>query len=110
MEKVKFIENRSYEARLSVREWINGSGYSTDYDVAESWEIKSASDLDWWMNAVKSGNTDIFDYVTDNCDEDELKTGEYGDNEWKMEIIETDEDDDEKVLAVASIWESELCE
>ena len=110
MEKVKFIEQRSYEARLSVRMWENGSGYSTDYDVIENWKIKSASNLDWWMNAVKSGNKDIFDYVTDNCDEDKLKTGEYGDNEWKREIIETDEDDNEKVLAVASIWESELCE
>ena len=110
MEKVKFNEKCSYEARLSAREWVEGSGYSTYWDVVESWDIKSASDLDFWMNGVKSGDKDIFDYVTDNCDEDELKTGEDSDNEWKIEIIETDEDDNEKVLAVTSIWESELRE
>ena len=110
MENVKFNEKCSYEARLSAREWVEGSGYSTSWDIVESWDIKSSPDLEWWIKGVKSGNKDIFDYVTDNCDEDELKTGEYGDNEWKMEIIETDEDDNEKVLAVASIWESELCE
>ena len=48
----------------------------------------------------------MFDYVTDNAEE--LSGGEDSDNEWKMEIIETDEDDNEKVLAVTSIWESEL--
>lgn len=108
MEKVKFIEQRSYEARLSVREWLNGSGYSTDYDVVESWEIKSASDLEWWIKGVNSSDTSVYDYVTDNTEV--LSDGDESDNEWKMEVIETDEDDNEKVLAVASIWESELCE
>lgn len=108
MEKVKFIEQSSYEARLSVREWINGSGYSTDYDVVESWEIKSASDLEWWIKGVNSSDTSVYDYVTDNTEV--LSDGDESDNEWKMEIIETDEDDNEKVLAVTSIWESELRE
>lgn len=108
MEKVKFNEKCSYEARLSARMWENGSGYSTYYDVVESWDIKSGPDLEWWIKGVKSGDKDVFDYVTDSYDEDELMTGEDSDNEWKMEIIETDEDDNEKVLAVTSIWESEL--
>lgn len=108
MEKVKFNEHCSYEARLSARMWENGSGYSTYWDIVESWDIESASDLDRWMNGVKSGDKDIFDYVTDNCDESEFKTGEYSDNEWKMEIVVTDEDGEEKVLATAMILESEL--
>lgn len=106
MENVKFNEQCSYEARLSVRVWVNGSGYSTDYDVVESWGIKSAPDLEWWVKAVGSENKSVFDYVTDNAEE--LSGGEESDNQWKMEIVQTDEDGEEKILAVSTIWESEL--
>ncbi len=106
MEKVIFNEQYSYEARLSVRVWKNGSGYSTEYDVVESWDIKSAPDLEWWVKAVSSENKSVFDYVTDNAEE--LSDGEETDNEWKMEIVQTDEDGEEKILAVSTIWESDL--
>ena len=106
MEKVIFNEQYSYEARLSVRVWENGSGYSTEYDVVESWDIKSAPDLEWWVKAVSSENKSVFDYVTDNAEE--LSNGEGTDNEWKMEIVQTDEDGEEKILAVSTIWESDL--
>lgn len=106
MENVKFNEKCSYEARLSARMWENGSGYSTDYDVVESWDIKSAPDLEWWVKAVSGENKSVFDYVTDNAEE--LSDGEESDNEWKMEIVQIDEDGEEKILAVSTIWESDL--
>lgn len=106
MENVKFNEKCTYEARLSAREWVEGSGYSTSWDIVESWDIKSASDLDWWIKGVNSSDTSVYDYVTDNTEV--LSYGDESDNEWKMEIIETDEDDNEKVLAVSTIFESEL--
>lgn len=106
MENVKFNEQCSYEARLSARMWENGSGYSTYYDVVESWDIKSAPDLEWWIKGVNGNDRSVFDYVTDNTEV--LSDGDESDNEWKMEIIETDEDGEEKILAVSTIWESEL--
>ena len=63
-------------------------------------------DLEWWVKAVSSENKSVFDYVTDNAEE--LSDGEETDNEWKMEIVQTDEDGEEKILAVSTIWESDL--
>lgn len=106
MENVKFNEKCSYEARLSARMWENGSGYSTSWDTVESWDIKSSPDLEWWVKAVSGENKSVFDYVTDNAEE--LSDGEESDNEWKMEIVQIDEDGEEKILAVSTIWESDL--
>ena len=94
-----------YEARLSASKWTNGSGWDYQNEEIESWKVK-ADQLGWWKAAVENGDKSLFDYVVDNTDE--LYDGEISDIEWTMNLVEIDDEDDEKIIASTSVWESKL--
>ena len=104
-----------YKARLSAAEWTNGSGwdcgngFNVTGDEVESWDI-SEGDLDSWKQLFKDRDRSLFDYVIDglNDDYDEDPDDEEGDTKWTMQLVEIDDEGDEKVLASVSYWESEL--
>ena len=107
-----------YEARLYAAEWTNGSGwncgsgFNVTGDEVESWDI-SEGDLDSWKQLFKDRDRSLFDYVIDGLndrddDYDEDPDDEEGDTKWTMQLVEIDDDDNEKVIAQTSIWESEL--
>lgn len=98
-----------YKARLTVSEWTNGSGWDYENDEAESWDISEGS-LDSWKQLFKDRDRSLFDYVVDSLDDDceEDPDDEEGDTKWTMELVEIDDEGDEKVLASVSCWESEL--
>lgn len=94
----------TYEARLYARKWIDGNGWTTSPEEIESWSIEP-DQLNWWKRAIEKKDLSIFDYVTDAedyipCD------GDGSDIKWTMKLVAID--DDEKVIASTSIWESEL--
>lgn len=102
----------TYEARLSAAEWTNGSSFNVTGDEVESWDI-SEGDLDSWKQLFKDRDRSLFDYVIDGLndrddDYDEDPDDEEGDTKWTMQLIEIDDEGDEKVLASVSYWESEL--
>lgn len=101
-----------YEARLTVSEWTNGSGWDYENDEVESWDI-SEGDLDRWKQLFKDRDRSLFDYVIDGLDDrdddyDEDPDDEEGDTKWTMQLVEIDDEGDEKVLASVSYWESKL--
>ena len=107
-----------YKARLSAAEWAKGSGwdcgngFNVTGDEGESWDI-SEGDLDSWKQLFKDRDRSLFDYVIDGLDDrdddyDEDPDDEEGDTKWTMQLVEIDDEGDEKVLASVSYWESEL--
>lgn len=98
-----------YKAILTVSEWTNGSGWDYENDEVESWDI-SEGDLDSWKQLFKERDKSLFDYVVDGLDDDceENPDNEEGDTKWTMELVEIDDEGDEKVIASVSYWESEL--
>lgn len=107
-----------YIARLSAAEWTNGSGWNcgSGFDVTgdtlEEWNIDK-DDVDAWKEMIKDGDKSLFDYATDNLDDDcdEDPDDWEGDTKYTMQLIEIDEDDvfeEGKVIASTSIWLSEL--
>ena len=101
-----------YEARLKASEWTNGSGWDYENDEVKSWDISEGT-LDSWKQLFKDRDRSLFDYVIDGLndrdgDYDEDPDDEEGDTKWTMQLIEIDDEGDEKVLASVSYWESEL--
>ena len=101
-----------YEARLKASEWTNGSGWDYENDEVESWDINEGN-LDSWKQLFKDRDRSLFDYVIDGLndrddDYDEDPDDEEGDTKWTMQLVEIDDEGDEKVLASVSYWESEL--
>ena len=112
-----------YKGRLSAAEWTNGSGsdcgngFNVTGDEVESWDI-SEGNLDSWKQLFKDRDRSLFDYVIDGLNDrdddydedpdDEDPDDAEGDTKWTMQLIEIDDEGDEKVLASVSYWESEL--
>ncbi len=98
---------KKHEARLSVGQW-NSSGWVFEHDIVESWKVKE-NEIDEWFNDIKAESPDLFSYVTDAFREwNELPNYDEIDNEWCITLVEIDEGGSEKILASASVWESEL--
>ena len=101
-----------YEARLKASEWTNGIGWDYENDEVKSWDISEGT-LDSWKQLFKDRDRSLFDYVIDGLndrddDYDEDPDDEEGDSKWTMQLVEIDDEGDEKVLASVSYGESEL--
>ena len=96
-----------YEARLSVGQWSK-SGWVFEHDVVEVWDVEE-NKVSEWIEDIKNDSSDLFDYVTDAFREwDSLPDYDKIDNEWSVTLVEISEGGAEKILASASVWESEL--
>ena len=96
-----------YEARLSVSQWSN-SGWVFQHDVVQCWGVEE-SKVDEWIEDIKTNNDDLYSYVTDAFREwDSLPDYDEIDNEWCMTLVEISDGGSEKILALTSVWESEL--
>ena len=109
-----------YIARLRAAEWINGSGFTCGHgfgseitgDEIETWAVE-ADQVDAWKEMIKNGDRSLFDYITDNLDDDcdEDPDDWEGDTKYTMELVAIDEDDifeEGKVVASTLVWLSEL--
>lgn len=100
---------KKYEARLSVGQWSN-LGWVFQHDVVEVWNVEK-NKVDEWIEDIKTNNDDLFNYVTDQFREwDSLPDYDEIDNEWCITLVEIEDGGAEKILASASVWESELAE
>lgn len=98
---------KKYEARLSVSQWSN-SGWIFEHDVVEVWNVEE-SKVDEWIEDIKTNNEDLFQYVTDAFREwDNLPDYDEIDNEWSVTLVKIEDGGSEKILALTSVWESEL--
>lgn len=91
-----------YEARLFYEDWVYGSGWDV-YDELESFD--ATDNVDWWLKAFEDKNLEMFECVTDNNDD---PVDEQNDRRWTMKLVEIDDDDNEKVIRLLSVWDSDL--
>ena len=98
---------KKYEARLSVSQWSN-SGWVFEHDVVEVWDVEE-NKVSEWIEDIKNDSSDLFEYVTDAFREwDNLPNYDEIDNEWSVTLVEIEDGGSEKILALTSVWESEL--
>lgn len=106
-----------YIARLSAAEWITGSGWTCGHgfgseitgDVVEEWDVED-DEVEAWKKMIDDGERSLFDYVVDgfNDDQDGNPDDSEGDTKWTMQLVQIDDDDNEKVIASTWIYESVL--
>lgn len=98
---------KKYEARLSVSQWSK-SGWVFQYDVVEVWDVEE-NKVNEWIEDIKNDSSDLYQYVTDAFREwDSLPDYDEIDNEWSVTLVEISDGGFEKILALTSVWESEL--
>ena len=98
---------KKYEARLSVSQWSK-SGWVFEHDVVEVWDVEK-SKVNEWIEDIKNDSSDLFQYVTDAFREwNDLPDYDEIDNEWSVTLVEIEDGGSEKILALTSVWESEL--
>lgn len=96
-----------YEARLSVGQWSN-AGWVFQHDVVQCWDV-AENKVDEWIEDIKNDSPDLFSYVTDAFREwNDLPDYDEIDNEWSVTLVEISDGGSEKILALTSVWESEL--
>lgn len=98
---------KKYEAQLSVSQWSK-SGWVFEHDVVQCWDVEK-NKVSEWIEDIKNDSSDLFEYVTDAFREwDNLPDYDEIDNEWCITLVEINDGGAEKILALTSVWESEL--